>query len=349
LGVDGVLPSILGRTTPWVLLLSAGPCRRLEAQGAVRIMTSPARRRGWLALAVSLVLHGALVWALTALPGRTARGPTYDDGPVTVAIVQEEPDGEPNLFLVPHPAKDSAPPAQAANSAAAQGTEVEIAVKHSGESVVPAAYQSAEPSGMTAVDPALSVSNAGIGTGMGNGRAGSGAGTPGCFALGTPARSVVYVIDRSASMGPGGLFAAAAEELHAALVRLPATTQFQVILYHDQAELLLRGRTALLPATTKNVRHASQLLDKVRAEGGTNHLQALRLALSLAPEMIYLLTDADDLSDADRREVTRLNVRTRAVIHTIELNTSNRNRTDMPLQVLARENRGRYQAVDLRR
>ena len=55
--------------------------------------------------------------------------------------------------------------------------------------------------------------------------------------------------------------------------------------------------------------------------------QALRLALSLAPEVVYLLTDADDLSDADRALVTHLN-RGRAVIHTIELNTSNRDRTD---------------------
>ena len=44
--------------------------------------------------------------------------------------------------------------------------------------------------------------------------------------------------------------------------------------------------------------------------------------------------------------VTLLN-RGRAAIHTIELTTVNRHRADMPLHRLARDNRGRYQAVSL--
>jgi hypothetical protein len=158
---------------------------------------------------------------------------------------------------------------------------------------------------------------------------------------------VVYVIDRSASMGPGGLLAAATRELCASLARLPPAMQFQVIIYHDQPEALFPGRPALLPATPENTQRAARLLAEVRAEGGTDHLKALRLALSLGPEVIYLLTDADDLSDSARREVTQIN-RGRVVIHTIELNPANRGRADMPLQALARENRGTYRAVDLR-
>jgi hypothetical protein len=185
-------------------------------------------------------------------------------------------------------------------------------------------------------------------SGPGTGREDSGGSTSAFFAIGTQARRVVYVIDRSASMGPGGLLAAAVRELCASLERLPAVTRFQIVVYHDQPELLIPGRSELVAASLDNTSRAVRLLQGLRAEGGTNHLRALRLALSLAPEVVYLLTDADDLSDAERSEVTRIN-RGRAAIHTIELNLSNRNRTDMPLQVLARENRGRYMAVDLRR
>lgn len=62
--------------------------------------------------------------------------------------------------------------------------------------------------------------------------------------------------------------------------------------------------------------------------------------------MIFLVTDADDLTDAQVLEVTRLNAG-RTAIHTVELSLANRQRAFMPLQRLARENGGRYQAVDL--
>jgi hypothetical protein len=304
------------------------------------------RRRGWLALAVSLALHGALVWGLTSISGRAAPGLGPDAGPPVVYLVAEEPEGEPNAFLVPHAGPGGLPPAQAAKTAADAGAEV--AVTHSPESIVPLTHQSEQPPGAAAVDPALFTQAAGAHEGTGTGREGSGGGTTAFFAIGTQARRVVYVIDRSASMGPGGLLAAAVGELCASLERLPTATRFQIVVYHDQPELLLAGRAELVAASLDNTARAARLLKELRAEGGTNHLQALRLALSLAPEVVYLLTDADDLSDADRSAVTRIN-RGRAVIHTIELNLANRNRADMPLQVLARENRGRYLAVDLRR
>jgi hypothetical protein len=46
------------------------------------------------------------------------------------------------------------------------------------------------------------------------------------------------------------------------------------------------------------------------------------------------------------RIITRLN-RGRAAIHAIELTTANRDRDDMPLHILARDNRGQYRAVAL--
>jgi Ca-activated chloride channel family protein len=306
------------------------------------------RRRGWLALAVSLALHGGLVWALTLLPGAGARLAAPEAGPVGLDLVQEGAEDEGTSFLVPQPGPGGPQPAQAAKSASEDGAGPEVAVNHSPESIVPIAHQPEQSPGTALVDPAVFSQAGGPGEGTGAGHEGGGGGTTAFFAIGTQARSVVYVIDRSASMGPGGLLAAAVRELCASLARLPAATRFQVVVYHDQPALLLPGRAQLVPASPDNTERAARLLKGLQAEGGTNHLRALQLALSLAPEVVYLLTDADDLSDADRQKVT-YNNRGRAVIHTIELNTSNRHRADMPLQVLARENRGRYMAVDLRR
>jgi hypothetical protein len=245
------------------------------------------------------------------------------------------------------------PPAQPLQ-ATGGGAPRDVAVTQAAESIAPTPPPAGQSPVGTPFDPALLQQLPRPGNNTATSEPPSGAGgqggagdTSGFFEGGPQARSVVYVIDRSASMGPKGLLAAAVRELCASLARLPPATQFQVVVYHDQPEVLLAGREELVPATPENTEQAARLLKAVSAEGGTNHLQALRLALSLGPEVVYLLTDADDLRDEDRREVTRIN-RGRAVIHTIELNTSNRDRADMPLQVLARENGGRYRAVDLR-
>ena len=83
-------------------------------------------------------------------------------------------------------------------------------------------------------------------------------------------------------------------------------------------------------------------------EGGTDHEPALKMAFLLRPDVVYFLTDADDLKPRHLRLVRSLN-QSRAIVHTIELNNRNRDRRQMPLQVMARENRGVYQGVDLER
>src|SRR3954467_4446495 len=110
------------------------------------------RRRGWLALAVSLALHGALVGALTALPGGAAKGPATEAGPVDLDLVEEAGE-EPFFFLAPGQAPRAFPPAQAPKPDAGAGPEV--AVHHSDENIVPVAQSSEQPPGTAAVDPAL--------------------------------------------------------------------------------------------------------------------------------------------------------------------------------------------------
>jgi hypothetical protein len=190
-------------------------------------------------------------------------------------------------------------------------------------------------------------------TGAGLGRSGvfDGSGPTGAmidfFHVGVRAASVVYVIDRSTSMGLRGALDIAKRELLASLQRLAADTRFQIIIYNRHAECLrIGGRTDLVPATPENKQEVASLLQSVRPEGSTDPLPALRQALALRPEVIFFLTDADDLNVRQISDLTQFN-RGRTAIHAIELNALHRDRHDQPLQLLARNNHGEYRAVSV--
>jgi hypothetical protein len=157
-------------------------------------------------------------------------------------------------------------------------------------------------------------------------------------------QSIVYVIDRSGSMGLNGLLSVAKQELLASLRSLPVRTRFQVIVYNRLAELLrIDGRYDLVPATEANKDRVAALLEPMDAEGGTDHLAALRRALALQPDVIFFLTDAADLTNPQIRSVRLLN-QGRSIIHVIELNAAEAP-GEAALQVLARENNGQYKSV----
>ncbi len=172
-----------------------------------------------------------------------------------------------------------------------------------------------------------------------------GPGRPALFAGAQQARSVVFVIDHSMSMGRHGALDTARRELIATLQQLPEFVRFQVIVYNRNPELIAPG-VGLVPATAQNIRHAATRLESLRAEGGTAHLPALTRALALSPEVIYFLTDADDLDPREQQFVTGQNLG-RCCIHVVELHTAPRGRAESSLQGLARANRGTYRAIDL--
>jgi hypothetical protein len=153
------------------------------------------------------------------------------------------------------------------------------------------------------------------------------------------ARSVVYVIDRSASMGANGRLARARREVVASLRQLPPSARFQVIAYNRAAEPLPPG--SLLPATPDAIEAAERALDALEAEGGDEHGGALCRALSLGPDVIYFLTDADDLKPEDVARVKRLN-KGRVAIHSVCLSAAP---PDGMMGRLARENGGQFQAL----
>jgi Ca-activated chloride channel family protein len=152
------------------------------------------------------------------------------------------------------------------------------------------------------------------------------------------------VIDRSASMGPHGALAVAQRELIASLEQLPHDAWFQVILYNRMAEPLRLGRECdLLAATPENKRQVAAAVHSVEAAGGTEHLRALERALLFRPEVIFFLTDADDLTAEEVRKVTRLN-QGRTAINAVELSDTAHHNDANALYLLAHLNRGVYRA-----
>ena len=88
-------------------------------------------------------------------------------------------------------------------------------------------------------------------------------------------REVVFVLDTSGSMS-GWSFYSAIRALRVALERLDPGDTFNVIAFSSQARQLFR---TALPATSKNIAKAISSIESLDAEGGTEMLSALKLAL----------------------------------------------------------------------
>jgi hypothetical protein len=163
---------------------------------------------------------------------------------------------------------------------------------------------------------------------------------------------VVYVIDCSMSMGGpderSHKFTLARRELLDSLRQLPEGTLFQVIPYNHQAEpLRIDGQSGLVPKSDGSVRTAADALEKRKPAGWTDHAQALRRGLVLRPEVLFFVTDGDDLKPGQERDATVLN-KGRTVIHVVELSWRPSS-PDCPLRALARNNRGSYRHVPVMR
>jgi hypothetical protein len=296
--------------------------------------TRPAARV-WLPLGLSLALHA--LFGLAVVLVSSGEG-VHAGVPVPVdAVVLDENDG---LIILEGPSPPGKDRRRAADPAPRDGAE-------ESEEAFPATVGE-----LPVMAPAPAVSAAPGPTPAGGNSGGSGGtGGPATGLLRAPAtaRNVVYVIDRSLSMGLSGALPVAKRELLAGLDALPADSRFAVILYNRQSEPLSAGGPAgLLDATETNRAAIGRLVEGARAEGGTDHLAALRRAVALGADVIFLVTDADEMTAEQVRNVALLN-RGRAVIHAIELNNDGGRPEETPLKLLARLTGGTHRVVPVNR
>jgi hypothetical protein len=171
------------------------------------------------------------------------------------------------------------------------------------------------------------------------------------FGIEAEAWKFVYVFDRSDSMDwfGGRPLKAAKAQLLASLDSLDSVHQFQIIFYNERPEIFNpTGRQSKLAfATEQNKRNADKFIRGITATGGTNHVDALKQALALGPDVIFFLTDADTprLAAPQLHEIHRRAAGT--VIHTIEFGMGQQDDPNNFLVKLARENDGQHVYKDI--
>lgn len=160
-------------------------------------------------------------------------------------------------------------------------------------------------------------------------------------------RSFVFVIDRSGSMAENHALKLARREAATSLRRLAPESLFQVVFYNNRAETSRLDNGRLVRASRPNLLLAERWMESMEPDGGTAHATALQAAFALQPEVIYFLTDAEDMSDEDVNNLTRLNRASRpsATICTIQFGGGPEPEGFHQLRRLAEENDGNYTYV----
>jgi hypothetical protein len=163
----------------------------------------------------------------------------------------------------------------------------------------------------------------------------------------------VYVFDRSASMSgfQGRPMVAARTQLLASLKDLDSVHQFQILFYNEKPLVFNPDhprRPQILFASDVNKTLAKSFIEGVVPAGGTSHLDALKLAIGMKPDVIFFLTDAAEpqLTPSELATIRRRNSG-QATIHSIEFGSGPFLGGDNFLMKLARQNSGKHIYVDV--
>ncbi|MFN0051975.1 MAG: VWA domain-containing protein [Planctomycetales bacterium] len=209
-----------------------------------------------------------------------------------------------------------------------------------------AAQQAQQAADAAAADAAASLDRLGLaGTGTGDGSGGGS--TPGLgagfFGAKGEGRSFVFIVDMSSSM-TGDRFRRAVAELAKAINRLKAEQSFYVFFFNDQAVPLYDPSPAkgMQVATATNKSRASRWVRNRKPSGTTNPNMALRQALEMKPDVVFLLTDGELDDPGGVRQIIRKYNKTGVVIHTIAFENEDGTTT---LKAIATENNGSFRFV----
>jgi hypothetical protein len=209
----------------------------------------------------------------------------------------------------------------------------------------------AEPKKEPPERPVPAASNAFEGLGFSIAPKEDGKGKTSFFGIVGEGYKFVYVLDRSGSMGWRGResLKAVKAELIESLKNLDSVHQFQIVFYNDKASLFNPTGNAnrLAFATEENKDRAARFLDSITAAGGTDHEAALRLAINLQPDVIFLLTDGDEPKFTPEQFKLIRRLAAGVIIHTIEFGSGPKPEGESFLAVLASQNGGKYAYVDI--
>lgn len=173
---------------------------------------------------------------------------------------------------------------------------------------------------------------------------GEGASVP-FFGINAEGKKVVYVVDSSRSMNHSHSkkfktrFDRIKYELNQSINRLDQESEFFIIFFnHDTIPMPAR---TLQVATSEVRRFYLHWVSGIHADGETDPRQALYLALSLKPDVIYFLTDGSIERVKIENDLRKIK-QDQTAIHTIAF--GNRNAEPL-LRKIASKNRGRFYFV----
>ncbi|MFH1420340.1 MAG: hypothetical protein ABII12_18865 [Planctomycetota bacterium] len=167
---------------------------------------------------------------------------------------------------------------------------------------------------------------------------------------GQRARSIVYVMDRSASMAE--TFSLLQRELLRAIGSLDADQSFNVIWFNEGDATPLAER--MLSATIHNKRKAFKAIKDIYPRGQTEPIDAIKRGLAYTPDVLFLLSDGDFAEDNKliMRMIEKKNENQRTRINTILFVYDTVGDGERVLRTIAEKNGGTFKHVteeDIRR
>jgi hypothetical protein len=202
-----------------------------------------------------------------------------------------------------------------------------------------------------------------FGPGGGSGNGGDGNGMTSVFGLSGEGGKFVYAFDRSESMNSVFTLyskqqilssitplASAKLEMSRSLGALGRANKFQIIFYNDNPVMFGDDHYGheLFSATEENKQRANEYIENMKAEGFTNHLAALDMAIGMEPNVIFLLTDGeakDDLHPSIVRKLYKICLRKKILLNVIHF--CNQPRENCTLERLAEKTGGQHIFIKL--
>jgi len=314
------------------------------------------RRSGWPAWLLSLLLHFSVLISLGFVAGKTPEGAADEPARSGGIVLVNRQAGQARYFSEDN---GSGAPGAAASAAAIQPTPNPFPDSQQPPAVVGGPKLPEGRGPLVGAAPAAggglpSAGTLAQGGGQGGplGRGQNYDGQTQVFGVQGQGSRFVYVFDRSGSMSgyEGRPLAAAKRELLASLQSLKGVHQFQIVFYNQQPRvmsLVADQAPQMVFANDEAQRQAERFIGSIVADGGTDHVLALQVALKMRPDVIFFLTDADEprLSRSDLDRIGRFNYGT--VINAIEFGAGPKSGGKNFLQQLAEENAGQHGYVDV--
>lgn len=307
---------------------------------------------------LSLGFHLGLLVTLFWMAASVTKGTGEVDREIGIAMVHRLPDRESYVEVESKINDPTETEATEASSGAAAAPPADVTPPIDLQGVLAAMNATPAPTSGSGLAGDSPLSGDAFGDGEASGpmkRVGGTEGTTRLFGVSGSGSRFVYVMDRSDSMnGFSGLpLRSAKNELIRSLRSLKAQQQFQIIFYNENVKPFRMSGHPLQMVTGEDdhLDRAEDYVKAIRAFGGTKHKSALLMALRMAPDVIFFMTDAHipKLSRGELADVQRRAQRSGTTIHTVEFGSQAEGSPSSFLRDLAAMNGGQYQYVDVRR